>query len=84
LPVIVLSATKPTFAATSGARLCLHKPVAVDVLLRVVERLSNDPSEASDESCSRLLSGPPDGAPAHAKCSNRTDVDGLRRREMAI
>jgi len=85
LRVIVLSATKPTFAATAGARLCLHKPVALDALLRVVERLSSDTSEVSDESCARLLSSPPDRGPALAKCGedNGADAARLRRRETA-
>jgi CheY-like chemotaxis protein len=71
LPVVVLSASKPTFAATAGARLCLHKPIDLDVLLRVLERLCDGrdrPSEASDASCTRLRTTAPATRPL-AKCA---------------
>jgi len=42
LPVLILSATKPTHAASAGARMCLHKPIDMDVLLRAIRTLCED------------------------------------------
>ena len=36
VPVVVLSASMPRHEATSGARICLHKPISYDALVRVV------------------------------------------------
>lgn len=42
VPVLILSATKPTHAASAGARMCLHKPIDMDVLLRAIRTLCAD------------------------------------------
>jgi CheY-like chemotaxis protein len=39
VPVVVLTAAKPSHDATTGARICLHKPISLEYLLRVLERL---------------------------------------------
>jgi CheY-like chemotaxis protein len=54
LPVLVLSGVKPNFLATAGARLCLHKPIDLDILLKVIERLAQDGSALPLMSCTRV------------------------------
>ena len=75
LPVIVVSATTPLFAATAGARLCLNKPIALDVLLRVLERLCDEPGNANDVSHARLRATPATGALPVAECAGEPGAD---------
>jgi CheY-like chemotaxis protein len=54
LPVVIISATRHASTETAGARMCLHKPLALTTLLKVVERLSCDALSSPLASCSRL------------------------------
>jgi CheY-like chemotaxis protein len=54
LPVVIISATRHASTETAGARMCLHKPIALNTLLKVVERLSPDALSFPLASCTRL------------------------------
>jgi CheY-like chemotaxis protein len=59
LPVVVVSATKPSFEATVGARMCLHKPISLGTFLHIVEKLSPEAAGVPAVSYSRLRSATP-------------------------
>jgi CheY-like chemotaxis protein len=62
LPVVIISATRHASTETAGARMCLHKPIALSTLLKVVERLSPDALSSPLASCTRLSVGEGDAA----------------------
>ena len=62
LPVVILSATRHASTETAAARMCLHKPIALTTLLKVVERLCPDALSSPLASCSRLSVGEGDAA----------------------
>jgi CheY-like chemotaxis protein len=57
VPVIVLTAARPAFEETAGARMCLHKPIDFDVLLRVVAHVAPEASNPPLVSCTQMRAG---------------------------
>jgi two-component system chemotaxis response regulator CheY len=54
MPVIVITAMHPSYEETAGARMCLHKPVDIDRLLRTLAHVAAEVSRPPHASGAQL------------------------------